>query len=301
LSESRAAFIFPAFVRDYQGDACSAIVGFPEHFNHLLTTASGIVDSDLIYFHPDKQNFLDHELRTQYIAYIYGCAISHILQEKGIVPEYLCGYSMGIYSALSQGASISFEDGLLLIRNAFQEISYTTMAGRFGMAGIVGLMKPDIEEILSYYPEVEITNQNSEYSYVLSGRQSELEKVLENAKTEGAFHARMLNVTVPYHSHLLKSAALQFAKFVYTLDIRPLKIPVMSVLTQEVLVSPEDIKTELVENLYKHFNWYNTQCMLLNQGVDHLIECGPGNSLKKNSRFIEGSYRFSSIDEIHNL
>jgi len=298
LPVSKTVFIFPAFVRDYQDDKSPSIGNFTDHFNHLLDIASRVVDPELTHFDSQQKNFLDHELRTQYIAYIYGCTISEILQQQGIHPDYLCGYSMGIYAALTQGDAISFTDGLLLIRRAFQEISYTTMTGRFGMAGIIGLTESDILEILIPFPELEITNQNSPYSFVLSGRQSDLEKALEIAINEGAFHARMLNVTVPYHSHLLKSAALQFAKFVYTLDIRPLKIPVVSVLTQEILQSPEDIKTELVENLYKHFNWLKTQLNLLNIGVTRFIECGPGKSLKKNTRFIEGDYQFESMDEI---
>ncbi len=294
----KTAFIFPAFVRDYQDDKSSRIENFNNHLNHLLDIASRVVDPELTYFDPLQQDFLDHELRTQYIAYIYGCAISEILQQKSIYPDFLCGYSMGIYSALNQGGAISFADGLLLIRSAFQEISYTTMTGRFGMTGIIGLTESDILEILTSFPDVEITNQNSPYSFVLSGRQSDLENVLIKAIEEGAFHARMLNVTVPYHSHFLKSAALQFAKFVYTLDIRSLKIPVVSVLSQDLIKSPEDIKAELVENLYKHFNWYKTQLKLMEDGVTRFIECSPGKSLKKNARTIDGDYQFKSMDEI---
>ena len=298
MSDSKTTFVFPAFVRDYHDDKSPIIEGFTDHFHHLLTKASQVVDPDLSYFHPENQNFLDHELRTQYMAFVYGCVISDILQERGIHPNLLCGYSMGIYAALVQGGALSFENGLLLIRNAFQEISYTTMTGRFGMAGIVGLTEPDIQVILETLPEVEVTNQNSAYSFVLSGRQQDLEKALEAAREEGAFHARMLNVNVPYHSRLLKSAALQLAKFVYTLDIRSLKIPLLSVLNQEILSSPEDIKTEIVENLYKHFNWNTTQLKLLNMGTNLFVECGPGKSLKKNSRFIDGNYQFVSMDEI---
>ncbi|NQV02738.1 MAG: ACP S-malonyltransferase [Bacteroidia bacterium] len=298
MSDSTAAFVFPAFVRDYHDDKCLQTEGFADHFHHLLSEASRIVDPDLAYFHPENQTFLDHELRTQYMAFVYGCAISDVLLEKGIHPKFLCGYSMGIYAALVHGEAISFENGLLLIRNAFQEISYTTMTGRFGMAGIIGLTEPDILTILQSLPDVEITNQNSSYSFVLSGHQQDLEKALEAAREEGAFHARMLNVAVPYHSHLLKSAALQFAKFVYSLDIRSLRFPLVSVLNQEILSSPEDIKTELVENLYKHFNWHATQHKMLSMGINLFVECGPGKSLKKNSRFIDGKYWFLSMDEI---
>jgi len=297
LSDSTTAFVFPAFVRDYHDDKSLQIEDFHDLFHRQLIVASEIVDHDISFFHPENQTFLDHELRTQYMAFIYGCSISDILVERGILPKLLCGYSMGIYAALVHGGALSFENGLLLIRKAFQEISYSTMTGRFGMAGIIGLQEQDIKIILESLPNVEITNQNSTYSFVLSGHHHDLEIALDSARKEGAFHARMLNVTVPYHSHLLKSAALRFAKFVYTLDIHSLKIPLISVLNQEILYSQEDIKTELVENLYKHFNWHATQVKMQTLGIDQFIECGPGKSLQKNSKFIEGVYKFLSMDE----
>lgn len=292
------AFIFPAFVREYpltnSGDH-SIIQPF---FRTLLEEASQEVDPELIYFDPPENSFLDHELRTQYIAYIYGCAYSRALIHHQINPDYLCGYSMGIYAALVEGGAISFCDGLQLIRNAFQEISYTTMTGRFGMGGIIGLHEADILTLISPYQDIHISNQNSPYSFVLSGKQSELEAVLKQAREEGAFHVKMLQVTVPYHAHLLKSAALQFAKFVYSLNIHHLHIPLISVLNQKKIQSPEDIKTELVENLYKPFNWYRTQQYMMELGVGTFIECGPGKTLKKNARFIKGDFRFISIQEM---
>lgn len=289
--------MFPAFVRDYHEDKSLQQEGFSTLFHQYLIRASELVDPDLSFFHPEDQSFLDHELRTQYIAFIYGCTISDMLLKRGVHPRIICGYSMGIYAALVHGGAVSFENGLLLIRNAFQEISYTTMTGRFGMAGIIGLTEPDIRSILASFPDVEITNQNSVYSFVLSGHLRDLEKILDHARAEGAFHARMLNVAVPYHSHLLKSAALQFAKFVYSLDIHSMKVPLISVLSQEIIHNQEDIKTELVDNLYRHFNWHATQMKMLEMGIDQFIECGPGKSLKKNSKFIKGKYQFYSLEE----
>jgi len=297
LSDSSLAFVFPAFVRDYHDDKSLQAEEFADLFHRRLMLASEIVDPELCFFDPRDQTFLDHELRTQYIAFIYGCTISEFLNGRGINAKLLCGYSMGIYAALVQGGAISFENGLLLIRRAFEEISYTTMTGRFGMSGIIGLTEPDILSIIESFPEVEITNQNSVFSFVLSGHLNKLEQVIKAARKEGAFHARILNVMVPYHSHLLKSAALQFAKFVLTLDIHTLKTPLISVLSQKILYNQQDIKTELVENLYKHFNWYATQLKMMQAGINLFIECGPGKSLKKNSKFIEGDFQFLAMDE----
>jgi [acyl-carrier-protein] S-malonyltransferase len=269
-------------------------------FKALLQEAAETIDPGLIYFDPVNNDFLGHELRTQYIAYIYGCAYSRVLNQHNITPSLICGYSMGIYAALSEGGAISFVNGLELIKMAFQEISYTTMTGRFGMGGIIGLSENDIRALIKPFQDLEISNQNSPYSFVLSGKQQDLEQVLAQAKEEGAFHARMLQVTVPYHAHLLKAAAIRFAQFVYSLNIHTLQTPLISVLSQREIRSPEDIKTELVDNLYKHFNWYQTQKRMMALGIRHFVECGPGKNLKKNARFIDGDFRFLSIQEITN-
>lgn len=295
MSHTHLAFVFPAFVRDYREDKSFQIPGFREHFASLLSAASKHIDPDLIRFDPDGEDFLDHELRTQYIAFIHGCAISEVIKRRGVEPDLLAGYSMGIYAALVQTGSISFSDGLTLIRHAFQEISYTSLSERFGMAGIIGMNEQDLLRILQdRFPGVMISNQNSAFSFVLSGRLNDLHNLMEVAREEGAFHARMLNVSIPYHSLFLQSAAIQFEKIVRQIPFHLPETPIISVLNQTLLTTTEQLRTEVVKNIWQHFNWFHTQQRLIESGIQVFIECGPGKSLKKNSRFIDGNYIFYS-------
>jgi len=47
-------------------------------------------------------------------------------------------------------------------------------------------------------------------------------------------------------------------------------------------------------NLFTPLNWYNTQLELAKLGVNVFVECGLGDGLTRNARFIEGDFRFYS-------
>jgi hypothetical protein len=65
---------------------------------------------------------------------------------------------------------------------------------------------------------------------------------------------------------------------------------------------PEDLKIEVINNLFTPLNWYKTQIALLQLGVNVFIECGFGNGLVKNAKFIEGNYKFySAANYLRNL
>ena len=115
---------------------------------------------------------------------------------------------------------------------------------------------------------------------------------------EGALHARHLAVSIPYHSGYLKDGALEFAKLIRHLEILSPKIPIISMIDQVSLSEPEIIRMEIIRNLYHPLNWFQTMKVLLIKNIARFIECGPGKSLAKNSKFIEGNYRFYSLNAI---
>ena len=133
----KATIIFPAFVREYTGSEQQAISSSRNDFARLLATASDTLRIDLTGFDFANNNFLDDELRSQYISYIFSCAVSDILKKKGIAPSYVSGYSMGLYAALYYCRSVSFLVGLKLIENAWEEISVATADGHYGMGMIM--------------------------------------------------------------------------------------------------------------------------------------------------------------------
>ncbi len=289
MSHKKPAFVFPPFASDYPDDPFSNMPGYDVCFRKFLSRAAGFTDPDLKRFEVPGMTFLDDELKTQYISYIQACALISWFKSKGIVPAYSAGYSMGIYAALYQSEVISFLDGLVLIRQAFQAVNETIGKGAFGMCAIIGLNRDDIEQLIRKDKSgMEIAIQNSVCSFSISGPSTNIAKLVQTAQTEGALNTRIFNVSIPYHSSFLKDTAEDFWDFIAQMKFHSPRMPIISLIDQELLLEEEILKKEVVRNLYTALNWYETQLYLQELGVTRFVECGSGKGLVKNARFIEG-------------
>ena len=78
--------------------------------------------------------------------------------------------------------------------------------------------------------------QNSVCSFSISGSTEDILKITERAQKEGALSTRILNVSVPYHSFFLKDTAKGFTEFVHQMQFRSPKMPIVSLIDQEILL-----------------------------------------------------------------
>ncbi|MCX6268435.1 MAG: ACP S-malonyltransferase [Bacteroidetes bacterium] len=263
--------------------------GFNGQFNEYLFQAAGLTDPQLAGFNFGDTTFPDDELRTQYVTYIYSCAVSKLLRKSGHSPAITAGYSMGIYAALFDSGSVTFETGLALIRIAYQTLHKSLNDKRLGMGTIIGLCRNDIQQlILQSSLRVEIANQNASHSFVVSGYRDDLQNLLEMATEEGALHTRDMSVNISYHSGFMKEGAMDFARQISNLEITAPETPMISLIDQIFLSNPEIIRKELMRNLYHPLNWLETMQVILEKKVSTFIECGPSTGLARNARFVDG-------------
>jgi [acyl-carrier-protein] S-malonyltransferase len=292
----KSAFIFPAFINEYPENPFGGLEELHIRFENLLEQSSALVDPNLAEFDFASNHFLWDELKTQYLTYIYSCSVADILGKRKIVPALSAGYSMGIYAAIVHAQVVTFEDGLFLIKNAYETIKNTVQDKKYGMCSIIGLSRTDIESLIHLLNlPVEITNQNSDFAFVLSGLYKDMLILLNEAIAEGALHTHLLNVTLPYHSEFLKETKNPFNDFVGTIRFADPRTKIISLVDQKILQDPIDIREEIIKNLFTPLNWYQTQSHLIRSGVNCFVECGPGKNLVKNSKFIEGDYKFTSV------
>ncbi len=299
MSDQHLAFIFPAFASEYTNHPGIKLPGFIDHFHTLISIASPEAETRLADFDFENHNFLEDELYTQFITYIYSCAASVSLRKNGFIPSCSAGYSMGIYAALYDAGVISFTDGLMLIRSAYHAILKLTAGKCYNMGTVIGLDIKDIKRIVSASgATLEITNQNSAYAFVISGENTEVLTALDAAREEGALHVRQLNVNTPYHSVFLQPAAMEFDHAVRSLTFSEPSCPILSLIDGQELTSPESIRNELTNNLFHHLNWFHTLMKLLDNGINTFIECGPSRGLLKNAKFVEGKFKFYALDAL---
>jgi [acyl-carrier-protein] S-malonyltransferase len=293
IHRTNSAFIFPAFINEYPENPFGGLQELDDRFQFLFEKATSLVDPDLDEFDFVSTHYLWDELKTQYLTYIYSCAVADVLNKKRIIPAYSAGYSMGIYAALVHAQVVTFSEGLLLIKAAYESIRNVVQDKKYGMCSIIGLSRNDINDLIhSLDLHIEITNQNSEYAFVLSGLIEDIVNLLKIATAEGALHTHMLNVSLPYHSAFLRETKNEFREFIETIQFANPQTKIISLVDQHILQNPMDIKNEVIQNLFSPLNWYQTQSELIRSGVNLFVECGPGKNLVKNAKFIDGDYKF---------
>lgn len=297
------AFIFPAFISDYLGNEIQILNSLSANFEDYLSEVSEVSGIDFSEFSIDNKIFTEDELCSQLISYTLSCCLADALALKNLTPDFLAGYSMGLYAALFAGGVIDFSDGVKLIKNAYRLSQTATADVESGMGSVVGLKEQEIHMIIEKNNLIaEIANTNNEHAYLVTGEKQSLNKLLEMAHQMGALNTFLLNVKTPYHSSALKNTREEFAEYiVQNFTFRPARYPIISSINQSILSSPEKIRIEIMKNLYQRIDWLRTFNKLRSLNVDIFIECGGGKSLQKIARFIPGDYRVFPMNKIHKL
>lgn len=296
--------IFPAFGNEYIGNENKIISNYSDIADNLLNSASNLLNINFTNNPFSKEENSFNELSSQYLTYIFSCILSNILKNnKTKLSEHIAGYSMGIYAALYHAESISFEDGLLLIKNAYQFILKTLNNKKFSMGTIIGLEYNNVKEIINNnnLKDTNIININNKHSVVISGLEEQVKIAIDKSKEEGALSAKLLPISAPYHSDFLKHAAEDFKIYLDKIKFENPIYKFTSSFNQKILNSNDDIKNELMSNIFTNHNWHNTMKKLISSGYNTFFECGPGKSLFKIGKFIDGDFKIHTIKNLDKI
>lgn len=303
MNPQSTSFIFPAFVSEYLGNEIDIVRNLTEDFDTFKHIITSKFYSDFSCFSLADRRFTENELYSQVGSYLFGCAIASGLMKKGLTPNFAAGNSMGLYAALYCGGVVNFEDGLLMLKKAYELIRQETKGRKMGMRAIVGLDLNDVKAIISQTKsKAFIANKNGTYSFLISGEKESIEFALELAKKEGALFTSLVSVESPYHTDFIKDAAIQFGQFIdKNITLKDPSVCIISSVNQQELKTASQLRDELVRNIYHPINWYNSMVHMIEAGAECFFECGAGNSLTKLARFISKDvkvYPINKIDEV---
>lgn len=207
-------------------------------------------------------------------------AVAREIAGSEITPTFLAGHSLGEYSALVASGALSFGDALRLVRRR-GELMAETPDGT--MAAVMGLDLPVLQSVCadaSAAGPVVVATENSPAQYAISGSVAGVEQALVLSKQQGAKRAVRLNVSVALHSPLMESAARAFAPVVAAIEsINAPRWPVIANATAAPLTEPDQIRTELVEQVTSPVRWIASVQRMVAAGVTRFVEIGHGNVL----------------------
>jgi [acyl-carrier-protein] S-malonyltransferase len=212
-----------------------------------------------------------------------GVAVWRIWQEKGgAAPVVLAGHSLGEYTALVAAGALDFKDAVALVAERGRLMQEAVPAGTGSMAAILGLDDAAVIDVCDKAAQGEVVsavNFNANGQVVIAGQVAAVERAVVLAKEAGAKRAVVLPVSVPSHCALMKPAADKLAERLAGVTIHAPQIPVINNCDVSKASDADAIRDALVRQLYSPVRWVETIQAMAGEGVDTLVECGPGKVL----------------------
>ncbi len=230
---------------------------------------------------PEEQ--LNRTDKTQPAMLAAGIAVWRVWQSRGgEQPTVMAGHSLGEYTALVCAGALDFTDAVKLVADRGRFMQEAVAAGTGAMAAILGLADDKVREVCDLAAQGDVVaavNFNSPGQVVVAGATAAVERAMAMAKEAGAKRAVMLPVSVPSHCELMKPASERLAATLAGIEINAPRIPVIHNVDVTGYDDPSMIRDTLVRQLFLPVRWVETVQAMASQGVDKLIECGPGKVL----------------------
>lgn len=224
---------------------------------------------------------------TQIAITLANLSAKTVLQEFGITSDRSAGFSLGEYAAFVDAGVLRPTDAfrLVLHRGDIMERTSRTLDDENGAAGMVAAMGKDLPEISQILAEGGITDAypslyNSPIQTVIGGRADALVRATNTLKEGGVRRVIPLKVSGPFHTPLMEPARSEFAGIACDIPFSDPTHPVYSNVTGGTVASGEEARALCLDQLVQTVLWTEEERTLLSDGVDLLLEVGPGSVLQ---------------------
>ncbi|PKF50340.1 ACP S-malonyltransferase [Enterovibrio nigricans] len=264
--------------------------------------ASGVLGYDLwalVQDGPDTE--LNQTHRTQPALLTSSVAIWRVWQQEGgAMPSVMAGHSLGEYSALVCAGVIDFKEAVKLVELRGQLMQEAVPAGVGAMSAIIGLDNEAIAKACEEAAQGQVVspvNFNFPGQVVIAGNKEAVERANVLCKEAGAKRALPLPVSVPSHCALMKPAADKLAIALNDLEFSTPSIPVINNADVVAATDPAEIKNALVRQLYGPVRWTEGCEKMANEGVELLLEMGPGKVLTGLAKRIDKRLSAAAVND----
>jgi [acyl-carrier-protein] S-malonyltransferase len=270
--------------------------------------ASDVTQIDLtkLCFESDAET-LSESRATQPAMLTTSVAILRAMREKltevgdRVRPRLFGGHSLGLFSAAVACEAISFRDALLVILERARLMGEFYERRPVGMASILALSLEQVEEVcadatVSEDDRVDVANHNQATQFVISGDLGALERAMERARE---LHGRaiQLKLKVSSHTPLHREQSEEFAQIVRGIPFSVPVRPIVSNSTSKLLTTADEVRHEFEVQLRSPVYWAENVQTMVREGVDTMVEVGPGHVLSRMVKRISDQLTAVSLDD----
>ncbi len=220
-----------------------------------------------------EEDKLSHTLYTQPCLYVVETILVDLIQAQGHQPQWVAGHSLGEYVALYSAGVFNFETGLKLVQRR-AELMDKAAGGQ--MAALIGFNRDQLLEQLQQTEGIVLANDNSSAQVVISGTPEAVDAVIANVKAKRVVK---LNVSGAFHSPMMAEAATEFEQILTDIPFKDAQVPVLSNVDPTPTTEASQLKEHLIQQMTGSVRWRETCLELQTQGIEQVVEIGPGKVL----------------------
>ena len=253
---------------------------------------------------------LNLTINTQPAIFLISSSIFKVVKEEFNIniseAKYFAGHSLGEYSALSSAGYLGFSDTIKLLRVRGAAMQNAVPNGEGGMIAVLGSTIEIIEKILKDNQSnfsAQIANDNSDGQIVLSGKSDELIKLIEFLKSKSIKNIK-LPVSAPFHCSLMNKATEIMKREIENTNFKDTKKILISNVTADEIYNKDELKKLLIDQIENRVRWRESIINMIDKGINHFIEIGPGKVLTGLIKRINKDVKLSTINnesDIRNL
>lgn len=189
------------------------------------------------------------------------------------------GHSLGEYSAHVAAGTLLFEDAVRLVRMRGRLMQDAVQPGKGAMAAVMGIEPAVVDQVCTQiHGEVQAVNYNSPTQTVIAGA-TEAVRAAEEALKAVRAKVKMLPVSAPFHSSLMKPAEDGLRPHLQNLPFTNPSVPVYCNVTTEPVVTGDAAREMLSLQVSRPVRWQESVLRMIKDGVTLFVEIGPGDVL----------------------
>ena len=259
---------------------------------HKANRILGFKISDLMFEGTDED--LRQTKVTQPAIFLHSVILASVLED--FQPSMVAGHSLGEFSALVANKVLNFEDGLRLVAKRANAMQKACEMQPGTMAAVIGAEDSLVESVCASIRDTVVVpaNFNSPGQIVISGTVEGVAQATTKLQEAGVKRVIQLKVGGAFHSPLMEPARVELADAISATTFNFGICPIYQNVTGQSVPDTEIIKKNLGAQLTSPVCWTQTMQNMIANGLNSVVEVGPGTVLQGLFKKVDRNLEMSS-------
>ena len=235
---------------------------------------------------------------TQPCLFAMELAAATVLQDKGIRPAAVAGFSLGEVAAATLAGIFDPKTGFQTVCKRGELMQQQAEKFDTAMAAVVKLTPEQVAALCENFSDIYPVNFNCPGQITVSGLQEQMPAFFAEVKAAGG-KAIPLKVKGAFHSPFMNEAATAFAQALAKTEMHAPHLPLYS--NKTAAPNTQDAVKLLSEQICSPVQWEKSIRAMIADGVDTFIEIGPGKTLSNMIRKIDATVKTYAVSALSDL